>query len=151
LKTGVYRSKSLPKLRDERNSARVCGPIIQVAERATRVKWTDFLFAPAVQFFGAPLAALPWWSTGSLVNGAFVLLRDIESPSQEFVSKNWQMQTESDGHFSFLVRAGCYDLFVSSNDSVPFSKRICVGAKNSVLEIKLQADRNRRVRIIDRF
>jgi len=43
--------------------AKVCGPIIQVAERATRVKWAIFLFAPAVQFFGAPFAALPWWST----------------------------------------------------------------------------------------
>ena len=58
-------------------------------------------------------------ASGELVNGAFVLLRDIESPSQEFVSKNWQMQTESDGHFSFLVRPGCFDLFVSSNFWVP--------------------------------
>ena len=90
-------------------------------------------------------------ASGKSVNGAFVLLRDIESPSQEFVSKNWEMQTESDGHFSFVVQPGCYDLFVSSNDSLPFSKRMCVEAKNSVLEIKLQADRNPRLRIIDRF
>jgi hypothetical protein len=36
--------------------------VIVAHERATRVKWTIFLFAPAVQFFGALLAALPWWS-----------------------------------------------------------------------------------------
>ena len=37
--------------------------VIVAHEGATRVKWTIFLFAPAVQFFGAPLAALPWGST----------------------------------------------------------------------------------------
>ena len=38
-------------------------------------------------------------ASGKPVNGAFVLLRDIESRSQEFVSKDWQTQTESDGLF----------------------------------------------------
>lgn len=85
------------------------------------------------------------------VADAFVLLQDVESPSQEFVSKNWEMHTESDGRFSFRVPPGRYDLFVSSNGSLPFSQRIGVEKKDSVLKIELRPDGNARIRTIDQF
>ena len=90
-------------------------------------------------------------SGGKPVAGAFVLLRDIESPSHEFVSKNWEMHTEADGRFSFRVPPGRYDLFVSSNSSLPFSQRMRVEKKDSVLKIELRADGNVRSRIVDQF
>ena len=90
-------------------------------------------------------------SSGKPVADAFVLLRDIESASPEFVSKNWEMHTESDGRFSFRVPPGRYDLLVSSNGSLPFSQRIRMEKKDSVLKIELHPDGNARIRTIDQF
>ena len=89
---------------------------------------------------------------GKPIQGAFVLLRDCDSVGQDFVSKNWQIQTEAHGRFSLVVKPGCYDLFVSSGSFfLPFSKRIHFGSKESALKVGVLSDRNARLRIVDQF
>jgi len=63
-------------------------------------------------------------------------------------SHDWQMRTEADGVFSFVLDPGCYDIFVSNAVFLPFSKRICVQAERSpVFKIKLRADPHPRLRL----
>jgi hypothetical protein len=79
---------------------------------------------------------------GAALRATHVFVRDYQSGTQ------WEMQTESDGGFSFVVDPGCYDIFISSGMSLPFSKRICVQAEsNSVFKISLRADPHPRLRL----
>jgi len=80
---------------------KVCGPIIQVAERATRVKWTIFLFAPAVQFFGAPLAALPWRSTKSIAQFQLLTPGVITHFTTDFLHYDFEQTNMSNPTKSF--------------------------------------------------
>jgi hypothetical protein len=79
---------------------------------------------------------------GAGLRGANVFLRDYQSGTQ------WEMHTEADGGFSFVVDPGCYDIFVSNPVFLPFSKRICVQAESSsIFRLKLRADPHLRLRV----
>jgi hypothetical protein len=71
---------------------------------------------------------------GAALRATFVFLHD-------YLSHDWEMSTEADGGFSFVLDPGCYDIFVSNAAFLPFSKRICVqGESGSVLRIKVRKD-----------
>jgi hypothetical protein len=76
------------------------------------------------------------------IKGAFVLVRDYEKTSQNYVANKWETQTEANGKFSFVLQPGCYDIFISANTYfLPFSRRICIqGERSSMLKVKLKAD-----------
>src|SRR4051812_27736539 len=78
---------------------------------------------------------------GKPVPSAFILVRDYQRASQDFVSDKWETRTEVDGSFSLVMEQGCYDIFVSANAQfLPFSKRICSQIQRSpVLKIELKA------------
>ena len=79
---------------------------------------------------------------GKAVPAAFILVRDYQQPSQDYVAHNWETRTEADGSFSLLMEPGCYDIFVSANAQfLPSSMRVCFQVQPSpVLKIKLKAD-----------
>ena len=79
---------------------------------------------------------------GRAVASAFILVRDYQQTSQDYVANKWETRTEADGSFSLVMQPGCYDIFVSANAQfLPFSRRICIQLERSaVLEINLKAD-----------
>jgi len=86
---------------------------------------------------------------GSGIKGAFVLVRDYQSPSEGYVAQKWETRTETNGSFSFVMEPGCYDIFVSATGLfLPFSQRICIQAERSgVFKIKLKPDPHPRLRV----
>ena len=79
---------------------------------------------------------------GAGLRAAYVFLRDYQAGTQ------WEMHTEANGGFSFVVDPGCYDIFVSNPMFLPFSKRICIQAEStSVYKLKLRADPHSRLRL----
>jgi hypothetical protein len=87
---------------------------------------------------------------GTHINGAFVLLHDYTTlPSEpEYTSHNMEMRTGADGHFTFKVDAGCYDLFVSAMWFAPLSERICIRAgQTTKVKLRMKADRRTNLRI----
>jgi hypothetical protein len=78
---------------------------------------------------------------GRALRATFVLLHDYQS-------HDWETRTEADGGSSFVLDAGCYDIFVSNAVFLPFSKRICVPVENgSVFRIKLRKDPHPQLRV----
>jgi hypothetical protein len=79
---------------------------------------------------------------GTGLRAAYVFVRDYQAGTQ------WEMHTEADGGFSFVVDPGCYDIFISQAVFLPFSQRICVQAKsNPIFRLRLRADPHPRLRI----
>lgn len=79
---------------------------------------------------------------GAALRSAHVFLRDYQAGTQ------WEMSTEADGRFSFVVDPGCYDIFVSQAMFLPFSRRICLQAESkSIFRLKLRADPHPRLRL----
>ncbi|MGB6988896.1 MAG: carboxypeptidase-like regulatory domain-containing protein [Candidatus Sulfotelmatobacter sp.] len=79
---------------------------------------------------------------GTGLRAAYVFLRDYQAGTQ------WEMHTEADGGFSFVVDPGCYDIFVSQAVFLPFSNRLCVQAESrSTFRLKLRADPHPRLRL----
>ena len=79
---------------------------------------------------------------GKAVAAAFVLVRDYQQTSQDYVANKWETRTEADGSFLLVMEPGCYDIFVSANAQfLPFSRRICIQVeRNSVFKINLKPD-----------
>jgi hypothetical protein len=79
---------------------------------------------------------------GTGLRAAHVFVRDYQAGTQ------WEMYTEADGGFSFVVDPGCYDIFISQAVFLPFSQRICVQAEsNPIFRLRLRADPHPRLRI----
>ena len=97
----------------------------------------------------APMKGVVTRQDGSGIKGAFVLVRDYQSPSEDYVAQDWETRTETDGSFSFVMDPGCYDIFVSATAQfLPFSQRICIQAERSKLfKIKLNPDPHPRLRL----
>ncbi len=84
------------------------------------------------------------------VSGAFVVVRDINQPYPERVSATWETTTEADGQFTLSVKEGCYDVFVSSGNFLPFTKRLCLTTKtNQEMKIRLKRDTAARLYWLD--
>jgi hypothetical protein len=82
---------------------------------------------------------------GTGLRAASVFVRDYQAGTQ------WEMHTEADGGFLFVVHPGCYDVFISLFHKryfflFPFSQRICVKAE-TFLRLRLSADPHPRLRI----
>jgi hypothetical protein len=79
---------------------------------------------------------------GKPVPSAFILVRDYQQASQDYIAHKWETRTEVNGSFSLVMEQGCYDIFVSANmQFLPFSKRICFEVqRRPVLKIALKAD-----------
>jgi Carboxypeptidase regulatory-like domain len=79
---------------------------------------------------------------GTGLRAAYVFVRDYQAGTQ------WEMHTEADGSFSFVVDPGCYDIFISQAIFLPFSQRICVQSEsNPIFRVRLRADPHPRLRI----
>lgn len=76
------------------------------------------------------------------VASAFILVRDYQQTSQDYVAHKWETRTEADGTFSLVMEPGCYDIFVSANaDFLPFTRRVCFHVeRSSIVKINLKAD-----------
>src|ERR1700749_1209458 len=79
---------------------------------------------------------------GKPVPHAFVLVRDYQEASEDYITDKWDTRTEADGSFSLVLEQRCYDIFVSANAQLlPFSERVCFQVERSpILKIKLKAD-----------
>jgi len=85
--------------------------------------------------------------SGAPVRGAYVLVHDNSpSNSSQNVAQNWEMRTGAEGHFSFDVQVGCYDVFVSETRYLPHSERVCIDDGHNVeLKLKMKADQHLRL------
>lgn len=87
---------------------------------------------------------------GNRINWAFVLLHDYTSVKSEaeYTSHDMELRTGPDGHFTFRVEPGCYDLFVSAMWFAPLSRRVCVRkGQTARIKLGLKTDRRTNLRI----
>jgi|ERR1700677_2841773 hypothetical protein len=71
-----------------------------------------------------PLKGVVVRQDGTGSRAAYVFVRDYQAGTQ------WEMHTEADGGFSFVVHPGCYDVFISQAVFLPFSPENMCSSRN---------------------